>query len=386
MPNLETYKGLIDWGITSRYRLRGGFNRAFRAPNLGELFIARTQVFGGFGSADHCSQNLNAPQPWSATVSNDAYLLCRQLMGQTGAIEYYDTRPLAEQTTGGGTGVAYSTGSRNLREEQADTLTLGMVMDVTDNFTLTVDYYKIELDDMIALESADTIYQSCLDPTFNPGFDPDYEACVRINRNPQDGGASNVERTFSNQGYARMEGVDLQFDWSRDLAGGGFSVNSVANIGLKSITQDRKDLPEQENAGFNDCSLQIQCQRYDYRVFTTLSYFRGPWNVSLRHQYWPELADEDCRLDSQARACLFDSYPSQNLVSATFGYTFRDKYRINLGIENLFDKDPPCVGAEPNRVPYAYTCEHGSTTAGDLYNSTFDPLGRRYFVAMTMDF
>ena len=386
MPNLETYKALIDWGITQRYRVRGGFNRAFRAPNLGELYIARTQVFGGFGSADHCSQNLAAPQPWSATASNDAYLLCRQLMGQTGAIEYYDTRPLQDQTTGGGTGVAYSVGNVNLREEQADTTTLGIVMDVTDNFTLTVDYYNIEIKNMIALESADAIYQTCLDPAFNPSFNPNADACVRINRNPADGSASNVERTFSNQGRALMEGVDLQFDWAREVAGGRFSINSVANIGLKSVTQDRPDLPEKDNAGFNDCSLQIQCQRYDYRIFTTYSYFHGDWNLSLRHQYWPELKDADCRLGSTTRGCLYDSYPSQNLFSVTFGYNIAQKYRLNVGIENLLDQDPPCVGADPNRFPYAYQCDHNSTTTGDLYNSTFDVLGRRYFVSMAIDF
>jgi outer membrane receptor protein involved in Fe transport len=307
-------------------------------------------------------------------------------MGQTGAIEYYDSRPLEDQTDGGGTGVAYSTGSPRLREEQADTFTLGMVMDFHDNFTLTVDYYQIVLEDMIALESADAIYQTCLDGAFNPTFDPNQQACVRINRNPADGGASNVERVFTNQGRAVMEGVDLQLDWQRELFGGQFGMNSVANIGIKSTTQDRADLPEQENAGFNDCSLQIQCQRYDYRVFTTFTFFKGPWNVSLRHQYWPELADEDCRTNGQSRACLYDSYPSQNLLAATFGYTFADKYRVNFGIENLLDQDPPCVGAEPNRQPYAFTCEHASQTGGDLYNSTFDPLGRRFFASMSMDF
>ena len=40
MPNLETYKALMDWAVSPRYRIRGGFNRAFRAPNLGELYIA----------------------------------------------------------------------------------------------------------------------------------------------------------------------------------------------------------------------------------------------------------------------------------------------------------------------------------------------------------
>jgi outer membrane receptor protein involved in Fe transport len=142
----------------------------------------------------------------------------------------------------------------------------------------------------------------------------------------------------------------------------------------------------QENAEFNSCALQIQCQRYEYRVFTTASYFRGPWNLSLRHQYWPSLADEGCRLNLTGRDCVEDTYPSQQLMSLTFGYSFNDKYRINLGIENLLDEDPPCVGAEPNRFPYPYTCEHASTTPGDQYNSTFDPLGRRYFVSITMDF
>jgi outer membrane receptor protein involved in Fe transport len=393
MPNLETYKGLIDWGLTDRYRLRGGFNRAFRAPNLGELFIARTQVFGGIGASDYCSQNLlpaNAVA-WSAsspdpTQAENAYQLCRRLMGVTGAIEYYDTRPISEQTEDGNTGVSYSTGSTRLREERADTFTLGIVMDFHDNFTLTVDYYKIELEDMIALESPDAIYQTCLDPAFNPTFDVNHEACVRINRNPADGGASNVDRTFDNQGRAVMEGVDLQFDWSRDLLGGGFRLNSVANVGIKSTTQERPDLPVQENAGYNDCDLQIQCQRYDYRIFTTLSYFKGPWNVSLRHQYWPELEHPGCATAPTGITCLNNSYPDQNLVSASFGMTFRDKYRLNVGIENLFDKDPPCVGANPTRLPYAYTCDHNGTVGGDLYSSTFDVLGRRYFVGMTMDF
>ena len=36
----ETYKALINWEINDWFRFRGGFNRATRAPNLGELFLA----------------------------------------------------------------------------------------------------------------------------------------------------------------------------------------------------------------------------------------------------------------------------------------------------------------------------------------------------------
>ena len=109
-----------------------------------------------------------------------------------------------------------------------------------------------------------------------------------------------------------------------------------------------------ENAGYNSCSLQIQCQRYDYRLFSTFSYFRAMWNVSLRHQYWPELQHSTCRINPASDACRFSSYPDQNLFSATFGYTFADKYRVNVGIENLLDRDPPCVGAEPNATLFLY--------------------------------
>ena len=93
-------------------------------------------------------------------------------MGPTGSFEYYDNRPLALQPTVGNTGVSNSFGNPNLREEQADTFTLGTVMDVTDNVTLTVDWYEIEIKDMIALENADSIYQRCLDLAFNPAGDP----------------------------------------------------------------------------------------------------------------------------------------------------------------------------------------------------------------------
>jgi outer membrane receptor protein involved in Fe transport len=385
MPNLETYKALVDWTIAPRYRLRGGFNRAFRAPNLGELFIARTQIFGGIGIRDHCSQNLDADLGYGASSADPAqaahsYALCRTLMGSTGAAEYYDLRTLEEQPTTGNTGVSNSFGNRNLREEQADTWTIGVVMDLHDNFTLTVDWYQIELEEMIALEGPDAIYQRCLDLSFNPAGDPTTDACRLIRRDPQNGGASSVDRTFTNQGRAVMSGADLQLDWSRDLWGGGFSMNSVANYNLESVTQDRPDLAEVDHAGFNDCSLQIQCQQYDYRVFSTFNYFRGQWNVSLRHQYWPELDHNACRTNTAAIACQYSSLPSYQQFALTGGYTFAETYRVSFGIENLLDEDPPCVGGNPFAVPFATECTHSGA------GGTYDPLGRRFFLSMTMDF
>ncbi len=390
--SLTTYKALIDWAITPRYRIRGGINRAFRAPNLGELFSGRTQIFGFFTTSygDHCGQRQSNPSPYGATPSANSsaeqnaqtLAICRVLMGESGASEYYDSRPISEQSTGGGLGIVNSFGEPLLRQEEADTFTLGVVMDFHENFTLTVDYYTIEIEDMIALETADSTYERCLSMAFNPTGDPTVPACQQIYRNPSSGNAANVDRSFTNEGRAVMSGIDLQLNWSRDLGPGGFNMNTVANFNLEALTQDRPGLDEIDHSGFNSCALQIQCQRYDYRLFTTFSYFQGPWNISLRHQYWPKLDNGGCRTNRQSNGCLYSSNPTYNLFALTAGYRFQDRYRVSLGIENLFDEEPPCLGYNPdaNGGRFAADCTHGAGSA------VYDPLGRRFFLGLNMEF
>ena len=41
-----TYKALADWAVNDWLRFRGGYNRAERAPNIGELFLSAQQTFG----------------------------------------------------------------------------------------------------------------------------------------------------------------------------------------------------------------------------------------------------------------------------------------------------------------------------------------------------
>ena len=388
MPNLETYKALIDWAVTPRYRIRGGFNRAFRAPNLGELFLKRTQVFGtGGATRDWCSQNLNAPGAFSATAGAtngpaqvaQTLAMCRALMG-SGQFEYYDNRAIGEQPTAGGLGVPNSFGNPNLREEQADTYTLGVAMDLLQDWTLTVDWYQIEIENMIALEGADSTYQRCLDINFNPTGDLNTPACRNIQRNPSTGNAGFVNRAFTNEGLAKFSGVDVQLNWSKQLAnGGGLNLNVVANAPIHEITQDRADLNPVDHAGYDSCALQMQCQNYDYRVFTTVGYSRGNWGFNVRHQYWPELQHNDCRTAPLSNNCINSTSPNYDLFSAAANIRF-DRYNVNFGIENLLDEDPPCLGANPANVGFALECTHSGNGA------TFDPLGRRYYVSLTMDF
>ncbi len=58
--SVSTYKASLDWSVVKGLRFRGGYQRAIRAPNLGELFTAPTPgsvnlgTIGPIGSGDPC--------------------------------------------------------------------------------------------------------------------------------------------------------------------------------------------------------------------------------------------------------------------------------------------------------------------------------------------
>jgi len=399
VETLNSYKALIDWGFTEKYRLRGGINRAHRAPNLSELFTERTQLFGGAPSivGDQCSR-ANASGAYSANpaVAGAAQAaqteaICRALMGTLGATTFYNN----VQQANGGTGIQNQLGNPDLHEEDADTLTVGVVMDIAQNWQLSVDYYTIEIESMIALEAIDSVYGRCLSLKDNPTGSPNAPGCVQIFRDPTNGNAANIDLPYTNKGRALVEGVDLQLNWSTMALGGGFNINSVMNYNMASETQDSPTGTTFDWAGTSGCALQIQCQGYEYRVFTTVNYFRGPWSMSLRHQFWPSIDPGPCATPlvtptscSNAIATgggsgVADSY---QLFTLAGSYQFGEKFTLRAGIENLLDEEPPLVGGNPNQQPFPLPATHVGGFAPAVILSTYDPLGRRGYLSFTMDF
>jgi outer membrane receptor protein involved in Fe transport len=409
VDTLASYKTMIDWGFTPNYRLRAGFNRAHRAPNLGELYFARTQIFGGDVSTrgDVCSPR-NTAAPWSANTgafgatpapgstaaqAAQTEAICRTLMGVGGAAQYYGNA--ATQPTLGMVGIQNQLGNADLQEEQADTLTLGLVADVAENWQLSVDYYTIEIEDMIALEASDSIYQRCVSQEFNPTGNANADACQLIFRDPTNGNPSNIDRAYNNEGRVQVEGVDFQVNWNKMLAAGGLQLQLVANYNISSETQDREDLPSFEWAGTNGCALQIQCQGYDYRLFTTVGYFRGNWGMQFRHQYWPSIETGTCVTAPTSTGCTYGlpagfGLPGVDtdyqLFHLSANFDIRDRYSLRMGIENLFDEEPPMAGGDPTALPYPTDDTHIGTGLAGAAGATYDPLGRRYFISMTMNF
>ena len=69
----NTWKFLVNWQVNDFMRFRGGFNRATRAPNLGELFLNPQEIFTGAGAfGDPCGVRSNSPYGAGGT-SNDLW-------------------------------------------------------------------------------------------------------------------------------------------------------------------------------------------------------------------------------------------------------------------------------------------------------------------------
>src|SRR5690606_32149633 len=119
-----TYKILGDWQVSDWLRVRGGFNRAERAPNIAELFQASSQIFGFSSLGDLCSERAtyNISAGAGGALGADIRATCAAIMESTGgdgtAAGYYLGRPLSSQpAAGGGFAWTNAVGNPNLKPE-----------------------------------------------------------------------------------------------------------------------------------------------------------------------------------------------------------------------------------------------------------------------------
>jgi iron complex outermembrane receptor protein len=270
-----TYKALMNWTVNDKLRLRGGFNRATRAPNLGELFLNKQEIFTGGGNfGDPCSPRANAPYGAGGTQYADdpvlqageplpslapgqtqagadsTYLICQAMMGQEGADFYYRSGlDKAQQGGGGGFAWVLQEGNPELKSEQADSWTFGFVAQSPfDNawlsgLNLSFDWYQVEIEDAIMLYSLDYAAYRCFGTNI---VSTEAEAaaqaaslgCQLSPRDQRNGNALNTLVSYDNQATIETSGFDIGLNWSAGLSDLGFDLPGGLGASLNATILD----------------------------------------------------------------------------------------------------------------------------------------------------
>lgn len=414
---VHTYKINGEYAPFDWLRFRGGYQTASRAPNLGELFTARTQTQGAVSDGDPCSRgNITnpvffgnysanpigldsdlAPNP-ADTVGNpnaaQVEAVCRAMMGTTGADVFYE----AGRTYSLGTNDFFrgvSTGATALQEEKAKSYTIGAVIQSPfDNpwlssLRMSVDYYNVTLSGGIALESVNAVFRKCFTDVFNPTYDPTIDACRRIIRDPQTGEILNVLVSYGNAGRVETDGVDVQLDWGVRFSDvnlpipGRFSTNvQFSYLNKFATTADEVAVPLIDYAGSTGPTggeVGTSGGSYRWKLFTRFNYSVGPVTVGLQWRHLPSI--QHVTAVTREGGTTITGAPAYDLFNLSGSYSFNRNARLRFGIDNLFDRAPPLMAVDTSADPAAGRLPGGRYDAGN-----YDVLGRRFYIGASFNF
>ncbi len=357
---VSSYKIQASYAPTQSWRLRGGYNRAVRAANISELY--RVQGYNLSGSTDICSGP--TPNATAAQCANTGVL-----PGQYGNIA---PNPAGQYNTVEG-------GNPLLDPETADTITAGIVWTPQNirGLSITLDYYDIDITEVIGSLGADDIIQTCAntgDPTL----------CALIHRDSQGTlWATPDGFTFTannNIGRLQAEGVDLNFNYLLGLGNSGYlAMDLMGSYVLKN--QFSNPLVDYDCAGYFgfQCGQPIPDWRHRFRA-TWETNFR--LNLSLSWRYVGEVTNDDFNPDSdlvnEGNQELWitnniDKIDAFNYFDLAASYTFRNGIKFTLGINNILDEEPPLAP------------DYADDTGVNMYG-IYDPVGRYIFGSIQFNF
>ncbi|RYG87382.1 TonB-dependent receptor, partial [bacterium] len=372
--DVSTYKILGVWSPLQWINIRGGYQKANRAPNIAELFLGETTIVT-FNGVDPCRSGVNTTNNWynNATNPNRAQTqaLCSAQIGNPGSD--FNADPNSFNSGGGGLGIQL--GNPALKSESGETWTLGTVFRspfesaLARGMSLSVDYFKAEISDNIGIPDA----QSILDACFNrQGENPTYSLddaggnCRRINRDQFTGGLSRVLTPYQNLGGLKTSGIDVGFSWRASLADlgtnlpGNTSFSAQATHVIEYLSQTTATSAPLDNVGYSNLPK--------WRLNTRVGYSLREFSAGLTWRF--QTSVDSAALQTNPAAPNLGG-PAYSRFDGNAGYGF-GPLDVRLSISNLLNKAPPTYGNNP-----------WSTGAGTFLPGA-DLVGRRYTVTATM--
>jgi len=357
----QTYALGLGWSPIEGLRFRGNYNRAVRAPNVGDLFAPATNGFPG--AEDPCSGGTFGSFDGDVIVANCV---------ATGV----PSAQVGQPFQGNGQIEALFGGNPDVQEETADTITFGAVWEpsLVDGLTVQLDYYKIEIEDAISAPNLQNLLDECY------RFDVQESCDFFIGaRNPATGEIANPfipNLTAANLALLEAEGVDLRVDYAWDAEQMGLSSDwGSFNLNYYSTFTLGNGFQQSAITGFVTCEGEygLECGEPtpEYKHIAQASWYWGNLTTSVRWRYVGATDADDATIGSVSD--LSDDIEAYNYFDVTFGYDVTEWARLQLGVQNVTDEDPPVLGST-------------ASEQANTWPATYDPFGRRLFVGAKLRF
>ena len=277
--HFEDFGNVAIWKLATRYRLADSVN-------------ARMAVGTGF----------RAPTPGQISTTN----VSTRISG--------DGTPVAEGLFPATHPAAALFGATALDAERSRSLTIGLTASLR-NWTLTLDHYRIRLEDRITLSSRFLVGPA----------EAQRLAALGVP------GASDIAqvRFFTNDVQTETRGVDVVATWQFDdgrLAGA--SLQAAFNFNETEM-QDRGRFVGAES------QFDIEHGMPAMRGVVTARHALGAFDVMLRARVFGKYKNAKTWLLEDIQ-----SFGREAMIDLEAGWTFRDRYRVKLGLQNLFDNYP----------------------------------------------
>ncbi len=359
----------LEWRPNQSIFIRGSYQQAIRAPNIGELFSAS---LGAEFTVGDPTSNPNNGDPCDIRTAfrmgangDQIEAIC---IAQGMAPGLVDTFTHTTTALPGSTG-----GNLDLDPETADTVTFGFVWQPelgSNDLSITVDYWQISIDDVIKTIDGPSVLQRCFNSTFNPTLDPANAFCQLITRGSATGTVTEVSTNFLNLATLETSGIDMQLQHAFDLGPGKLQTNVSVGWLNKYEEQSLPNDPFLDYAGTVGGPANRVADNDvhpEWKVSVMPTFTVGSATVAMRWRYLSSMEARQVVVDPNATT---PGVPSISYVDVFGSYKFTDNLLIRASVTNVLDEDPPEVSGQI-----------GQTRIG-----TYDILGPTFTIGLQASF
>jgi outer membrane receptor protein involved in Fe transport len=320
------YNAGLIYAPISDLRFRINYSKSVRAPLLAELYSSPSQNFASV--SDPCDvANIGA-----GTATRAAN--CAAAGVPNGFINEEARAATLEIT---------SAGNPNLREETAKSWTIGAVLQprFIPGLTASVDYYDIELGDVISSVAPQQVLNNCYDAAdLNNAF------CGLFERDPTTRFfvPGSLQDTSLNFAKRRARGIDSDINYRRDLGGAGtLNLRGTVTYVVQRDNYpfiDDPDRPDQILYELGDPRWAFNISAQWKKDKLTLGY-QGRYIGKMSVDVIENIRSVGGRPPQNSDFATIAYYPDVMYHDLTAEYAFTSHYSLYGGVENAFDRQPP---------------------------------------------